>query len=123
MRSFGVLCLFLFVCVAVGCGGGGLSLSGNATFDGEPIPYGEIIFTPDGDDENVPVNLEIRDGRFATPEGASVAVGAYVVSVDGYATDPYEEGAKQLFPTYSVKVNLEKGQETYDIEVPASADE
>lgn len=122
MRSFNLSCLvmILFVCSAVGCGGSGNSLSGKATFDGKPIPYGDVTFTPDEGNEGPTAVGEIRDGAYKTVEGEGVGEGAYVVNVNGRTT-PTSTQEGELFPGYQAKLDVTKGMETFDIDVPASA--
>jgi hypothetical protein len=110
----------LAVGLVVGCGATGpkrLRLSGAATFDGKPIPYGDVIFTPDGSKQNSgPQGVaEIRDGRYDTSgsDGKGYAGGPTVVHVIGL-TAP---GGK-LLCEYEYQVDLPREDGTHDIEVP-----
>src|SRR6266540_5886869 len=76
--------------VVAGCGDSGpkrLRLTGTATFDGKPIPYGDVVFTPDGSQKNSgPQGIaQIRDGKYDTAgsDGKGFAGGPTVVHVTG----------------------------------------
>lgn len=107
----------------IGCGEGGpqrLRLSGAATYDGKPIPYGDVLFTPDGSKKNSgPQGIaQIRDGRYDTSEsdGKGFAGGPTIVRVTGL-TGP---GGK-LLCEYEYPVELPRESGTFDIEVPKKA--
>lgn len=107
------------VCV-IGCGGGGETrhrLSGEAKYDGKPIPYGEVLFTPDGAQKNSgPQGIAyIRDGRYDTGTlgGKGIAGGPTVVRVTGF-TGP---GGKLLCEV-ELPADLPRQDGTHDIDVP-----
>lgn len=118
-----------------GCGGGESgpplhSLSGAATFDGQPIPAGRISFTPDAaaSNEGPGSGAAIADGRYETPSDAGIVSGPHVIVVEGYDGVPVEsseggtdERGTPLFPAYEMRADLPEGGGTLDIEVPASA--
>jgi hypothetical protein len=104
----------------VGCADDGpkrYRVSGEAKFDGQPIPYGDVLFTPDGAKGNSgPQGIaQIRDGRFDTagPDGKGVAGGATVIKVTGLSGP----GGK-LLCEYEMKVDLPRADGTQNIEVP-----
>ena len=72
------------------------NVSGAVTLDGQPIPYGEVLFTPDAaKNHSGPQGIApIRDGRYDTGAsgGKGVAGGPTVVRVTGFAS----EGGKLL---------------------------
>ena len=111
--------LFLLGLV-VGCGDSGpprLRLSGAAKFDGEPIMYGDVVFTPDGaKGHSGPQGFaNIRDGKYDTSDsgGKGYAGGPTVVRVTGFTG----EGGK-LICEYEWSVDLPTTDGTYDIDVP-----
>src|SRR5438552_16192194 len=61
--------------------------SGAATFDGQPIPYGDVLFTPDGAKSNSgPQGIApIRDGTYdtAATDGKGIAGGPTVIRITG----------------------------------------
>lgn len=106
--------------VVLGCGGGDgqrLRLSGTANYDGQPIPFGEVLFTPDGAKQNSgPQGIaHIRDGKYdtATNDGKGFAGGPTVLRVTGF-TGP---GGK-LICEYEYRAELPRQDGTFNIEVP-----
>ncbi len=108
----------------LGCSDDGrFLLSGSATFQGEPIPSGEVRLTPDVDKGNrgPAVLAKIKDGRYQTPEDKGVVGGAYVLRVTGYgqavnSRDPTApDFGRRLFPAQRLYVELPKEDYEYDI--------
>jgi hypothetical protein len=107
-----------------GCGGESgpkrNRVSGSATFDGKPIPYGEVLFTPDDAKKNSGAQgiAPIRDGKFDTSAsgGKGYGGGPAVVRVTGLTG----EGGKFLCE-YEFHVDLPPGDATHDFDVPAKA--
>jgi hypothetical protein len=106
-----------------GCSGGQsdrLRISGEATFDGQPIPYGEVQFTPDGAKQNSgPQGIAtIKDGKYDTSasEGKGFAGGHTVVRVIGLSGP----GGKPLCD-FEYRVELPRTDTTHDVQVPKSA--
>ena len=120
MRSrVAVVGLFLLGLV-IGCGDSGpprLRLSGNAKFDGQPILFGDVVFTPDGSKmHSGPQGFaNIRDGKYDTSAsgGKGFAGGPTVIRVTGFSA----EGGK-LLCEYEWSVDLPTTEGTFDIEVP-----
>src|SRR5262245_60913284 len=91
MRSGTALLGTLFLALVIGCGGEPgpkrLRLKGTATYDGKPIPYGDVVFTPDGAKNNSgPQGIaQIREGRYDTAksDGKGYAGGPTVLRVTG----------------------------------------
>jgi hypothetical protein len=116
--------LFLCPCALVlGCGEGGpksYAVSGVVKLDGQPIPYGEVIFTPDARQHNSgPQGIaEIHDGQFDTHAGGGKGMpgGPTVIRVNGMSGP----GGRTLCE-YEFRVDLPRDTTTYDIEVPKSA--
>jgi len=106
--------------VVSGCGESGpksYPISGTVNFDGKPIPYGEVIFTPDAAQKNTgPQGIaKIQDGKYDTrwAGGKGVAGGPTVVRVNGMD----RPGGKTLCE-YELKVDLPREEATHNIEVP-----
>lgn len=93
-------------------------VSGEAKFDGKPIPYGDVLFTPDGANEGPQGIATIKDGKYdtAAADGKGIAGGPVVVRVTGL-TGP---GGK-LLCEYEYKADLPRSDTTHAVEVPASA--
>lgn len=101
--------------------------SGNITYKGKPVPKGSITLSPDSSKGNTGPGAvaEIKDGKFATPSGAGVVGGPYVLQIQGYDGVPVQGGeggmdetGTALFPPYEMKVDLPKEDSTKDITVP-----
>lgn len=120
-----------------GCGGNNanqLELSGNATFDGEPIVYGQLEFIPDkqkGHPGGPAATALIKDGKYdmsqpghkgIVPGPHQVRVTAYPENPDTGETDETKEtgdGVKPIFSGYTVDADLTSA--TYDFKVPKEA--
>ncbi len=113
----------LAVGIALGCGKDGEPkrnrVSGQATFEGKPIPYGEVLFTPDGAKKNSGAQgiAPIRNGAFDTSAagGKGYGGGPAIVRVTGLTG----EGGK-LLCEYEFPVDLPQGDATKDLDVPAA---
>jgi hypothetical protein len=121
MRSGMAVLGTLFLALVVGCGGDSgpkrMRLKGTATFDGQPIPYGDVLLTPDGAKNNHgPQGIaQIRDGRYDTAgaEGKGYAGGPTVVRVTGLSGP----GGK-LLCEYEYQADLPREDGEYNIDVP-----
>ena len=91
------------------------AISGSVTFEGQPIPTGEIFFQPDADAGNTgpASNADIVDSKYSLPQQFGVLGGAYVVRITGYS--PAGSGAGPLtlrgapmFADYVTKVDLDR---------------
>jgi hypothetical protein len=119
--------LSLFSLCLSGCGrdDGRQSLTGNVTFDGKPLPYGEIVFRPAKGPEG---SATVRDGKYCTDDGGQgITKGPNTIIVTGYAAEPVSnadetkvtESAPPLFSGYQQDVDL--SSESFDFVVPAEA--
>src|SRR5438270_13738771 len=124
MARCAALLLWGFVLVQIsGCAEKGpdrFRISGEVTFDGKPIPYGDILFTPDGAEGNSgPQGIApIKDGRYDTTatSGQGIAGGPTVLRVTGLGS---ADGTK-LLCVYEFKADLPRKDSTLKVEVPAS---
>ncbi|MEW4564543.1 hypothetical protein AB1K70_18525 [Bremerella sp. JC770] len=98
-------------------------LSGEATYDGKPIPSGELIFTPDtGQGNKGPQGkARIRDGKFSTENnGRGVVGGPHRVELRAFDGVPYEgremtvEEGKPLFRSLTANIDLPAESATLD---------
>ena len=116
MRKFYVW-IFVVILLAVtsvpGCGNkkGRVSVSGEVTYEGQPIVEGLIHFQPHGNDAPV-VSEPIKNGQYNTDASGGVMPGEYTVEICAYNPgDPVPEGPgapprRQLLPA---KYNVESG--------------
>src|SRR5947207_3360144 len=89
------LTILPLVCLLIGCfaenGPTRYRISGTVTFNGQPVPHGEILFTPDSSQGNSgPQGIAtIQDGRYDTDgsRAPGVAGGPTIVQVTALA-DP-----------------------------------
>jgi len=118
------LCLFAVLSVSIGCGERGPAnhkLSGTITYKGNPVANGEVFLRPVGDG---PGGFGfIKDGKFETLEGKGSQGGASMITFHGFnqitIVDGKEAGSEgDLFPPYTVEVDLPKEDFVYDVDVP-----
>ena len=114
----------IFLCLAAsaaGCTDPGptrFRLSGDVTFDNQPIVHGDILFTPDGAKQNSgPQGIaQIRNGKFDTAalDGKGIAGGPTVVRITGFAGP----GGKLLCVT-EIQIDLPRADSVQKFDVPA----
>ena len=119
---------FALAVVLAGCGESGPTrqrVSGKVTFDGKPVPAGQIVFEPDASAGNKgPAgSADISDGQYDTQAaGIGTVGGAHLVRITGLEGKPTGDArVNPLFNTYETKVDLGQGPATKDFDVPASA--
>jgi hypothetical protein len=111
--------------LATGCGGT-YRFSGTVTYDGKPLPYGEIMLypDPDGGKPGPGVSIPVRDGEFSTAERGHVG-GKYYARINGNTptpdSTPTRVKLRPLFYNYEVRFELSAGAARYDFVVPARA--
>ena len=97
-----------------------LRVSGTVTFRGEPIPNGDILFTPDDAQRNSGPQgfATIRNGRFDTSsaDGKGYGGGPAVIRITGLSA----EGGT-LLCEYEFRIELPRDDSTHAFEVPAKA--
>jgi hypothetical protein len=114
--------LVFLAILTIGCSDGGpsrLRVQGAVTFDGAPIPYGDVLFTPDGNAgaSGAQGIAPIRDGRYDSSNGQGIAGGPTVIRVTGLSGP---EGP--AICVYEMTVDLPTtGDITHDINVPKTA--
>jgi hypothetical protein len=106
--------------VALGCSDDGPKrhrLSGAVKYAGEPIPFGDVVFTPDGSKKNSGPQgfANIRDGKYDTSAdgGKGIGGGPTVVRVTGFSGP----GGKLLCEV-ELRMDLPADGGTLDIDVP-----
>ncbi len=126
------IALLFFVLVISGCGSETkgpkrYDVSGTVTFDGKPVPYGSITFTPDdskgnGGSQGV---ATIRDGKYDTAkEGKATIGGPHKVRITGTSKEAEhaseDDTIPPLFSNYQTDIDLPETTTTHNFEVPAS---
>lgn len=120
-QSCFLFCLFMLA----GCGGSPdgpvrYHVSGNVTFDGKPVPTGQIYFETS---HGPPGAAQITNGNYDTSSGKGVIGGMHSIVIQGYdgqGTNPGEMG-KPLFKPFRQELDLPKKRSQQDFEIPASA--
>lgn len=109
-----------------GCGGDPAEchVSGIVTFNGQPVPKGQIFFDPDLTKKNDGMQgyALIIDGKFDTRKnGRGIVGGPYVVRIAGFDGKPSAElpMGSPLFGEYRIERDLPKNHSTQDFDVPA----
>lgn len=102
-------------------------VSGSVTFEGQPVPAGEIFFEPDAEKGNSgPVaSTTFREGEYSLDADSGHVGGAMIVRVIGYDGKPPDgpeaemnPHGMQLFPPYRTQIELPADASTRDIDVP-----
>lgn len=119
----------LLIAILTGCGGPSgperHDISGEVTFQGTPVPMGEISFDPI--EQRIGGGFaSIQDGKFdTTVDGRGHLGGPHKVRIVGYkgSFDPSNAEAKldPMFEPYEVEVDLPTEKTTRDFEIPADA--
>ncbi|EAQ81014.1 hypothetical protein [Blastopirellula marina] len=116
----------LAVIALVGCsrqdGPPRYQVSGAATFGGQPIPLGEVEFSPDSKQGNTgPGTIaKIQDGRYETPSDRGVVGGPHNVRITGYdgKTNSESYSGVTIFSPHLETIDLPKEDTEYDFNVP-----
>jgi len=100
-RQFG--CCWLRVCLAVAAGGvlatfltgcgkdrgpERVVVSGTVTYNGKPIPEGNIRFMPVATSAVPMAGAEIKDGEYKVDGRGGVPVGTHKIEIEAYRTEP-----------------------------------
>jgi len=110
----------------LGCGPGDTSvhLTGNVTYDGQPVPRGTITFSPDTQQGNSGHGSKaiIRDGSYTTRESFGLVGGPYVVRIEGFDGIPHGDNldGRLLFKPHEKSYDLPQESGEYDFEVPTA---
>lgn len=117
----------------MGCGGGSedgparYEAHGSVTFNGQPVPYGEIVFEPDSTkgNEGPAARAEIQNGTYTTSSSQGVVAGPQRVRISGYDGNPPPGGGTQphgqpLFSEHIDSIDQPKESATHDFEIKGS---
>ncbi len=124
------LCLAIgLLMLPLGCdrrGHARFDLKGKVSYDGQSVPAGYIVFTPDAGNTGPGSQADIRGGEYATNPRLGTIGGPHVVRIFAFDGKSYTPpGSKMplvmghpLFPPYTVKVDLPKKATVFDFAVP-----
>jgi len=121
-RGSAALTLVLGLAVLAGCGPSEEKLyrvSGVVSYDGKPIPKGNIFFDPKVDGPQG--YAHIVNGKYDTAaEGKGIRGGMYDVRVNGFDGKEANEApfGQALFPEYTGTKELPQEDSAYDLDVP-----
>lgn len=80
--------IFGLVSLLVGCGPADrLYVDGEVSFDGEPIEYGHVQFSPIGGTEAPTGGAEIKDGKYEIDSVRGLYKGSYRVEIQAWKRD------------------------------------
>lgn len=120
-----VVVMVALLSLLTGCGKERYPLSGNVTFDGKPVPFGQLILIPDESEGNSgPRSVVVfRDGHYETGASQSIVGGKYVVKIDGFehensSAESERSDSLRLFPVWATKVDLPQEGGAFDFDVP-----
>lgn len=120
--------LAMLALIVPGCGDGPkrVRVSGTVTFQGKPVPYGNVVFEPDKFKGNSGPQgyATIKDGRFDTAiaGGTDPAPGPQIVAIEGYPELGNENAKKgKLVFNHRASADLTGKAMTLNFDVPASA--
>ena len=123
MRSWLIISVCAFAAAATGCGKGDAQVryrvSGEVKYDGQPVPYGEVLFTPDGALGNSGAQgiATIKDGKYDTSGSRAPGVsGGPMVARVTALSDP----SGKLLSEQEFKVDLPKADSTHNFDLPAA---
>src|SRR5262249_25448335 len=122
MRRWVGAAVVLAVAVVAGGADGGpkrARLSGEGKYDGQPIPYGGIGFTPGRSKKNDGPQgfAKIRDGRYETTADKGIGGGPTIIHVTGFSGPD----GKGLLCEVEMPADLPRDGGTYNIDVPKQA--
>ncbi len=129
--AFGIICLLLnslWGCREQASGPVRYELKGTVTYNNQPVPAGEMVFSPDsaaGNSGPGSVAL-IENGKYSIPRNQGVVGGPYVVTIHGFTAppsaaavpEPGTSDSKQLFTTIDLKQELPPKGGSWDFVIP-----
>jgi len=122
------LSIALLTSLVAGCGGPSgperVEVYGQVTYDGQPIPAGQVIFEPDPERGNTgPQGRgEINNGSYRTSRGKGSVPGPVIVRVEAYDGNVHPESPRgvAMLPTYVTKLDLPRAGSEQNIDIPSS---
>lgn len=80
-------CQLILIAVLAGCSRGGLPkviVSGDVSYKGEPVKFGEILFYPTGNTEGPVSGARIKDGHYEAAGKGGVPVGTHRAEIRAF---------------------------------------
>ena len=123
MPKFFLALVAIFMLGCIGCcdkGPANYQLSGTISYKGRPVPRGEVFLRPIG---NGPGGFAIiNDGKYKTIAGRGYQGGLSKITFHGFGKvttdDGRESGGLDLFPPYTVEIDLPEEDFVYSLKVP-----
>ena len=118
--------LVVLAMVLTGCGQDDgpprYSLSGTVTYEGQPVPFGWMVFSPA---QGPGATANIEDGKYHTPPGWGTVGGPHTIEVVAFgkkpdpkaATEGGAAGASQPTLTCTLQRDIPKEATTWDIKI------
>ena len=129
LRRYRLVALFAALVLA-GCGPGGparYDVSGQVTFDGQPVPVGTITFVPAPGNTGPGGSAAIENGRYdTTVSGKGPTAGPHVAIISGFdgkavgGVEKLQEG-RPLFIEFRETIEIPQERTAVDFVVPGSA--
>ena len=127
MLSFLVLIAFGLAGCGSTDGPNRFDVRGKVTFNGRPVPAGQVVFEPDRSQGNrgPAAYAKIVDGRYETSREKGTIGGPHRARVQGSdgKVSPEMAGGLPLFPEYTTEIDLPLDDHTWDIDVPVDRSE
>jgi len=128
-RSSGLLLAASLMIVLTGCGKSSgnqfetYHISGKVIYDGQPLPFGTIVFEPDPSKGSAGPQgtASIKDGVYDTSKGGTGSVGGpMIVTISGMTHEAVVEGGEGrfLFQDYKTTKDLPRETTTADFDIP-----
>ncbi len=118
-----LVCAALLAVCAAGCGGDSdaptrYDVSGNITFDGQPVPYGMIVF--EDKKTGYKTACSIDDGYYESQSGKGHQGGKFSVNITGFADagSGGAEGKRLWNGAWKTEIELPAESTTMDFDVP-----
>jgi hypothetical protein len=117
----------IFICLPFlyGCGTNSLHpLSGTATYNGKPIPYGSIMFEPDNEKGTFGSGgiADIVNGQYKTRKNGGIGMGVYHVTIYGFDstlnTNNSMDADVSMFRPYATNIEISLETKTWNFNVP-----
>ena len=128
MEGVAAALVLIAVAAITGCGDDGpqrVQVSGEVSYNGQPVPVGTIVFTPDASKGNSGPQgaAAIRNGKYdtAADDGRNPVAGPTIVEIsayDGVPTNPDDTSGGPLLEGHKQNIELKPENNTLDFKLP-----